>query len=117
MPKYKLVVLLNALADRDDEFNEWFTHVHLPDALKIPGFINGQRFRLSEVQREPASRQWQYLTIYEVQTDHLQDVIAELKRRLGTPEMRSTDTIAPGGFLHFFEPVTELMEASSTPLS
>lgn len=111
MPRYKIIVLLNAVEGQDDQFNRWFTEVHLPDALKIPGFLNGQRFRLTELQREGATRQWQYLTIYEVETDELDGVIAELKRRAGTPQMRGTDSIAPGGFLHFFEPITQLMHA------
>lgn len=112
MPKYKIIVLLNANEGQDAQFNDWFTNIHLPDALRIPGFLNGQRFRLTDVQREGASRQWQYLTVYEVQTDDLPGIIAELKSRAGTAQMRGTDTIAPGGFLHFFEPITEVMEAA-----
>lgn len=110
---YRLIVLLNAAEGKDAEFNDWFTGTHLPDALKVPGFVSGQRFRLSAEQREGALRQWTYLTLYEVETDDLQSVIDELKRRGGTPLMRGTDSIAPGGYLHFFEPVTGLMTAAA----
>ena len=108
MARYKLIVLLNSAEGKDKEFNEWFDTYHLPDALKVPGFVSGQRFRLAEDQREGATRQWTYLTEYEVETDNLKDVIAELARRLGTPAMRGTDSIAPGGSLHFFEPITDI---------
>ncbi|WP_250527351.1 DUF4286 family protein [Caballeronia sp. GAWG2-1] len=108
MIRYKLIVLLNSAEGKDEEFNEWFDTHHLPDALKVPGFVSGQRFRLAKDQREGASRQWTYLTEYEVETADLKSVIAELSRRLGTPAMRVTDSIAPGGSLHFFEPLTDI---------
>lgn len=114
MQTYKLVVLLNAFEGQDAAFNQWFTDVHLPDALKIPGIVGGQRFALSEAQHEGASRQWQYLTLYEVCTDDLLGVMAEIKRRAGTPDMVGTETIAPGGFLHFFEPITDWVAAPRT---
>lgn len=109
MAHYRLVVLLNAFEGRDEDFNAWFTHIHLPDALRVPGIVAGRRYRLSDAQREGASRRWRYLTEYDVETDDLQTVIDELKRRQGTAEMRGTDAIAPGGFLHFFEPITDVI--------
>lgn len=111
MKTYKMVVLINAQDGREDEMNEWFTGTHMPDALKIPGYRSGQRFRLTEPQREGASRQWKYLAIYDIETDDLDGVITELKTRQGTPLMVGTDTLEAGGFAHFFEPITGVMTA------
>lgn len=107
--KYKIIVLINAIEGKEDQLNDWFTNVHMPDALKIPGFVSGQRFKLTPEQREGADPKWKFLALYELETDDLQGLIDEMKRRAGTPLMVGTDTIAPGGFVNFFEPITELM--------
>jgi hypothetical protein len=106
---YRIVTVFNAKEGRDDEFNDWYSNAHMPQSLHVPGFVSGQRFKLSKEQREGSTPQWQYLAIYEVETDDLQGVIDELKRREGTPALVRTDTIAPGGSVMFFEPITEKM--------
>lgn len=109
MSRYSLVVMLNAAEGRDDELNDWWTNTHIPDVLKIPGFISAQRHRLAEMQRDGAGREWNYLTIYQVDTDNVQGLFDELKSRAGTALMRSTDSYAPGGHVHLFEAITPLI--------
>ncbi|RMP42544.1 hypothetical protein ALO95_200399 [Pseudomonas syringae pv. antirrhini] len=109
MSRYSLVVLLNAAEGRDEELNDWWTNTHIPDVLQIPGFISAQRHRLAEIQRDGAGREWKYLTIYQVDTDDVQNLFDELKRRAGTAQMRSTDSYAPGGQVHLFESVSPLI--------
>ncbi|TJV46108.1 MAG: hypothetical protein E5Y02_00600 [Mesorhizobium sp.] len=106
---YRIVTMLNPKEGTDDKFNDWYSNAHMPQALNVPGMVSGQRFRLSKEQREGSKPQWQYLAYYEVETDDLQGVIDELKRREGTPELVGTDTISPGGSVMFFEPITEKM--------
>ncbi len=57
MGTYKLLVLTNAVEGRDDEFNQWYDHQHIPDALDVPGYVAAQRFRLADVQDARCSRQ------------------------------------------------------------
>ena len=45
MPRYNLIVLTNPVDGREDEYNDWYTNVHLDDVLKIPGVVGAQRFR------------------------------------------------------------------------
>ena len=80
MPRYRFIVLGNAVAGREDEFNEWYDKQHLPDILAIPGFAQAQRFRLAEpsAQVGPAGP-YRYLAIYEIETDDVGAVIAGLK--------------------------------------
>lgn len=63
-----LVVLSKALAGRDDDFNDWYTHIHLRDALRFRGSIAAQRFRRSDLQIHalPENFDWQYLALYDV---------------------------------------------------
>ena len=62
-----LVVLSNPHDGRDDEFNDWYSYVHVRDVMRLsPGAIAVQRFRLSAGQfpGRPAPAH-QYLAIYE----------------------------------------------------
>ena len=55
MDRHLLLVFSNAVEGKDDEFNDWYTNVHLSDMLAADGFVTAQRFQLTEVvaEREP----------------------------------------------------------------
>lgn len=63
-----LVVLTNAVVGRDDDFNDWYTHIHTRDALRCRGSIAQQRFRFADgqVQSFPDGYMARYLALYEV---------------------------------------------------
>ncbi len=44
--------------EREDEWNDWYDKVYVPNYEKVPGVIRGRRFRT--IRGEPA-----YLTVYE----------------------------------------------------
>ena len=104
---YRMVTIFNAKEGMEDEFNDWYSNHHMPQALKVPGMKTGQRFRLAEHQRPGSTPQWKYLAYYEVETDDLEGLLAEIKSREGTPALVSTTTIEPGGSVMVFEPITE----------
>lgn len=57
-------------ADVADAYNEWYTDVHIPQILALPGFVSGQRYGLSPVQngaKEPELRR--YLSVFEIAGD------------------------------------------------
>jgi hypothetical protein len=60
-----LIARLNATNGRTEEFEHWYTHVHLRDALRMRGCVAAQRFR-----RYPAHcgerSGFAYLTVYDV---------------------------------------------------
>ena len=52
---------------KETEFNDWYTHWHVPALVRIPGYVSGARFRLVE---HPALK-WldmgpRYLALYEL---------------------------------------------------
>lgn len=63
-----LVVLTNPVAGRDDDFNDWYTNIHVRDAMRFRGSIATQRFSLSpeQVQDYPNGFGSKYLALYEV---------------------------------------------------
>jgi hypothetical protein len=106
---YRIVTFFNAKERMDDQFNDWYND-HVVHALQVPGMLTGQRFQLSQQQREGSTPQWQYLAFYEIETDDLQAVIDDLHVPARMPPgMVGTNTIAPGGQVMFFEPITDKM--------
>lgn len=109
-----MVVLINpSSAAREDEFNEWYDNIHIPQVVeRIPGVTGARRLRLSQDQLLPtdALPSRRYLTIYAIETDDLQASADSLGRALGdgTLDMsESVDLSAEGGpLIHYYEPVS-----------
>ena len=41
-----LVVLSGPVApEREDTYNDWYTNVHLPDVLAVPGYVRAARYK------------------------------------------------------------------------
>ncbi len=50
--------------EREDEFNDWYSNIHIPDILTMPGIVGARRFRVLG-----DSGQWKYLAVYELDAD------------------------------------------------
>lgn len=63
-----LVVLTKARPGREADLDDWYTHIHLRDALRFRGSIAAQRFSRSPQQPMslPAGFDWQCLALYDV---------------------------------------------------
>lgn len=92
MPLYKMVVLSRSVEGREDEFNDWYQHVHLGEMVTFSGFKSAQRFRrvrnLGTRETDP------YLAIYEIETDDLDAVMSELETRANADELTMSEAFA-----------------------
>ncbi|RJG40838.1 DUF4286 family protein [Mesorhizobium sp. DCY119] len=113
MPKYNLIALTNPLPGQEDEFNDWYTNVHLGDVLKLPGVKAAQRFALSDVQHRPGPFEWKYLAVYEIEIDCLSKTLAALKLASGTDAMPLSPALSPERMVWIYEPVSERIDGSS----
>lgn len=113
MARYLLVVLTNAAEGRDDEFNAWYSGQHLRDVVAIPGIVSATRYRLAPLQRAQAQSPYGYFALYEIETDDLSEVIAELNARSGTTAMTISDAMNAERFAYFFEPIGETLSKAS----
>jgi hypothetical protein len=88
-----LVVLTNPSSGREDDFNDWYTNIHLRDVLRFRGPIAARRFKRSATQVQDSSRvsAWHYLALYEVSDPAL--FTNEHYDYSGTKWMRITDAI------------------------
>ena len=59
---------------REDEFNEWYNNIHVPDVLEMSGVLRGSRY----VRMNPSEGQAKYLAIYEIETDDFQSIVSQL---------------------------------------
>jgi hypothetical protein len=71
--KFIQIVFSNPLDGRDDEFNDWYDNVHVPDLLAIPGMVSAQRYGLKDAQiyhmEGGAAPEHRYAIIYEMEGD------------------------------------------------
>ena len=83
MAHYRLLALTNCLDGRDEEFNAWYDAHHLPQACAVPGVISGMRLeRVGSFSEESDQPRFQYLAIYEVETEDADAFLATLKKYL-----------------------------------
>ena len=63
-----LVVLTKAHPGREADLDDWYTNIHIRDALRFRGSITAQRFIRSEHQpmAVPSEYDWQYFALYDV---------------------------------------------------
>jgi hypothetical protein len=89
MAKAVWLVYTNCPADREQEFNDWYEKMHLPDLLTVDGIVAAQRFRLPDdgsamVSPAGAPAGARYLALYELDTDDVAAVRAAVNAlRLG----------------------------------
>ncbi|MFD7008482.1 hypothetical protein [Rhodococcus jostii] len=70
MTRHILLVHSDPVDNRDDEYNSWYDDVHLPDVLKVPGFVAAKRYvAAAGIHGEQPSNR--FLAIYEIETDDL----------------------------------------------
>ncbi len=87
MGKYQMVVLAKAADGRLEDLAHWYDNRHLPDLLKTPGFVSGVRYGVKVMGMPAGSPGWDFLVVYELDTEDPLATMAEAGRRLGTPRM------------------------------
>jgi hypothetical protein len=81
MPGALLVVFSNAVDGEDEEFNRWYTEVHVPDVIKLGGATVGRRYRAAGVPLLPGIPEpGGYAAIYEVEADTVEQIQAVAAR-------------------------------------
>lgn len=106
--KYVFLVLTNAVDGREDEYNDWYTNQHLPDLMRLDGFVSAQRFELTELQRLITfPHPFRYAAIYEIETDDLAATYQAMQHAADTGNMPSTEAIAHERIGSVFIPLTE----------
>ena len=85
---YYLLVFNQPVAGQEQEYNRWYDHQHAPDVVSVPGFVRAQRYVFATTQLRPAPAKPKYVVIYQIKTNDLAAVYAEVRRRLSTGETK-----------------------------
>ena len=101
MPRYKLVVMSSPQEGREAEYHDWYQNSHLGQVMELPGFQSGQRYRLSTALVEGET--FPFLAIYDIETDDIEAVLAEMRSRAGTESLTVSDALAPKAYAVLYE--------------
>lgn len=123
MAEHLLLVFSNARPELEDEFNEWYSKVHVVDLVdKIDGIEAGQRFQLAGTYRDSAA-DYKYLAMYWIPEDRIDEARAGLRWQRAereealaagrTPAVPKLDAFDGDVSAMFFTSVTEKYTGSS----
>ncbi len=65
------VVYSNPAKGREEEYNDWYSNVHLQEVTSIEGFISAQRFELTKAQLVE-EQHYKYMAIYDIDNEDVQ---------------------------------------------
>jgi hypothetical protein len=88
--KYYFMVFSNPASGQDDTYVKWYEGQHIHDLLRIPGFVAAQFFKLADTQNGGTQPQ-RYMMIWEIETDDLGAVFADVRARLSDGRTVFTD--------------------------
>jgi hypothetical protein len=83
MAKYLLLALNGPTTGEGDEaaYNSWYDGTHLPAFKTIDGIRSARRYKVLRG-KVPGLEVWPYLAVYEIETDDLAAVSAQLGKEL-----------------------------------
>jgi len=88
----KLVVFSNAVNGREQEFNRWYSEVHIPDVLRAaPEIKSATRYSLSTIAMPEGQSGWQFMTVYAVSAEHLPGVLERMNTAMTNGEFEMSD--------------------------
>lgn len=77
----------------EEEYNRWYSDVHLGDVLRVPGVVSATRYARDENAPSGAP----YLALYEFEAESIDSILAEIKVRAGTADMVLSDALCTEG--------------------
>jgi hypothetical protein len=98
-----------ASPSQESEYNAWYDHQHLPDVLRVPGFLAAQRF--VTVSASKNSTLPKYLVIFVLRSKDLAATNEEIVRRLRAGITVRSSTMGTG-LGAFFEPLAGSVAAA-----
>jgi hypothetical protein len=87
MARYKMVALTNPVQGREQEFNDWYDKVHVPDLLKMLGVINAERYRIV------GTHPWKYMAVYEFESEDPETFFAQIRSKANTSAMMMSESL------------------------
>jgi hypothetical protein len=99
-----MLVFTNPAEGREQEFDDWYDNVHIPETLRTEGFVAVTRYALSDVQAatrrldaaekdvNEATPPQRYLAVWELEGD-LRHAFAAVGRELASGRLAMSDVV------------------------
>lgn len=84
-----------ALDGKHEEYEAWYDGQHMPDVLGVPGFISAQRYDVVGRRPRETTRGYQYLTVYEIDSDDVDATIGDLRSRVAAGAINAGTLFEP----------------------
>lgn len=108
MARYKYVILSKGKDGRDQEYRDWYDNQHLQDVLAVEGVVAAERHDIDfQKVYDIEVPHYTSLTIYELESDDPQALMAHLVTLAGTDAMPMTDAADKTGMLQVIAPIRE----------
>ena len=95
---YQMMAFTGPRPGMDAQFNDWYDQQHLPDVLRVPGFISAQRFVLVDASVGLRWKLPRYLVLFKFKSGDLEATNEEIRARIkdGRTRMNSAFDIENG---------------------
>ena len=108
MARFKMIALTRPVEGREDEYNDWYQNVHLPEICAVPGVVGAQRYKLAAPLMGFDSRP--YLAIYDIESDDIRQTLGAFAQAKRTPGEASDNE---GAYTVIFEEFGERVEGTN----
>jgi hypothetical protein len=94
-------------AEREDEYNDWYTNARIGGVMKLAGVTSVRRFVLSPRPPAPgaAPSPFRYLAVYEIEADDRQRLAADLREAQASGQMYVSDAVGRPASMDFYVPI------------
>ena len=75
--------------DREGEYNEWYSKVHIPEVLQIDGVTGARRYK----RVDPEAGEAPYVAIYDLDADDLSGIMGGLAEAATSGKMNMSDVL------------------------
>lgn len=101
--EYQFIVFSDPTTpDVERQYNDWYDHQHMPDVLRVPGFVFAQRFIITSA--SPNNTTARYFILFNLRSRDLAATNAEIVRRMREKITVPTTTMS-NGTAAFMEPI------------
>ena len=95
----RMVVFSSFAPGREQEFNDWYDRIHVPEVLSVGPIVSCQRFKVADAQAMPQTHR--YVALYEFvgsakqAVDALMGATMQMSDTLADPWMSIVETFGP----------------------
>ena len=100
------VVFSNPVPGKEDEFNQWYDNVHIPELLRVPGMLSATRYALQDAAiyhvEGGAVPEHRYMCVYELEGD-VDEIMGTIRKSVLNGQVHMSDSLdLPSSRLSFW---------------